>query len=137
MLGNVPSRDQMVILQDLARILQKMVILQDLAKRMVILQDSCKTNGYLVSFLQNERLSCKILAKRMAILQDSGKTIGYLARFLQKMVILQDVARFWQKFLQDDVSSCKILPDSGRILQDNHSDPTWGAFAHNVKTPLF
>ena len=64
----------------------------------------------------------------MAILQDAGKTNGYLARFLQKMVILQDLARFWQKFLQDDVSSCKILPDSGKILQDNHSDPTWEPF---------
>ena len=42
------------------------------------------------------------------------------------MVILQDLARFWQKFLQDDVSSCKILPDSGKILQDNHSNPAWG-----------
>ena len=41
------------------------------------------------------------------------------------MVILQDLARFWQKFLQDDVSSCKILPNSGKILQDNHSDPAW------------
>ena len=49
----------------------------------------------------------------------------YLVRFLQKMVILQDLARFWQKFLQDEVSSCKILPDSGKTLQDNHSDPAW------------
>ena len=59
-LKNYPRRDQMVILQDLARILQKMVILQDLARRWI----SCK-------ILQDEWLSCKILARRMVILQDS------------------------------------------------------------------
>ena len=44
----------MVILQDLARILQKMVILQDLARRWL----SCK-------ILQDGWLSCKILAKKI------------------------------------------------------------------------
>ena len=58
--GN-PSQDQMVILQDLPRFLQKMVILHNLATKWLsckILQDdghlarSCKKNGYLVKFLQ-------------------------------------------------------------------------------------
>ena len=58
----------------------KMVILQDCASQMVILQDLCKTNGY--------------LARRMVILQDlarkSCKTMHRLARFAR---ILQDLAR--------------------------------------------
>ena len=58
---NSPSPDQMVILQDSARIFQKLPILEDLAKKMVILQG-----------LAEKRLSCKICQKN-----------GYLARFLQ------------------------------------------------------
>ena len=53
---NYPSQDQMVILQDLPRFMQKMVILHDLARKCLsckILQDdgylarSGKKNGYL------------------------------------------------------------------------------------------
>ena len=38
----------------LARSCKTMVILQDLARRMVILQDSCKTDGYLARFLRKK-----------------------------------------------------------------------------------
>ena len=85
---------------------------------MVILQDPCKSNGYLARSLQVEWLSCKILASRMVILQDSCKSNGYLARFLQDDGYL---ARSCKKILQDDASSCKILQESCKILQDNHS----------------
>ena len=60
-----------------------MVIVQDLASRMVILQDSHKSNDYPASFLQVEWLSCKILTSQMIILQASYKSNGYLARFLK------------------------------------------------------
>ena len=69
-----PSQDQMVILQDLPRFLQKMVILHDLARKSLsckILQDdgylarSCKKNGCLARFLQvrsgRELLSLAVL----------------------------------------------------------------------------
>ena len=49
--GNYPSRDQMVILQDSARILQELPILQDLTEKWL----SCEIwqkNGYLERFLQ-------------------------------------------------------------------------------------
>ena len=49
---------------------------------MVILQDSCKTDGYLARFLQDGWLSCKIL-------QDFGrkscKTMYRLARFCKHL----------------------------------------------------
>ena len=48
---NSPSQDQMVILQDLPRFLQKMVILHDLAKNGYLAR-SCKKSGYLARFLQ-------------------------------------------------------------------------------------
>ena len=57
---NIPSQDQMVILQDSAGILQKLPILQDLAE-----------NGYLAR-PGKKWLSCEICQKN-----------GYLARFLQ------------------------------------------------------
>ena len=50
---------------------------------MVILQDSCRSNGYLARFVQVNWVSCKIRASQMVILQDSCKSIGYLARFVQ------------------------------------------------------
>ena len=68
--GAYPSRDQMVILQDSARILQKLPILQDLAENCL----SCKIwqkNGYLarpgrkmviLQDLPEKWLSCKTLA---------------------------------------------------------------------------
>ena len=101
----------MVILQDLARILQKMVILQDLARRWL----SCK-------ILQDEWLSCKILASRMVILQDSCKSNGYLARFLQvEWLSCKIFARRWLscKILQENLARrCIVLQDLARILQD-------------------
>ena len=60
-LVDFPSRDQMDILQDSARILKKLSISQDMSKRcylarsdrkMVILQDLCQKNGYLARFLR-------------------------------------------------------------------------------------
>ena len=56
--ANHPRRDQMVILQDSARILQKTVILQDSGRKMVILQD-----------LPEKWLSCKICKKRGLIVK--------------------------------------------------------------------
>ena len=47
----IPSRDQMVILQDSVRILQKLSILQDLAEKWLYCK-ICQKNGYLVRFLQ-------------------------------------------------------------------------------------
>ena len=64
-----------VILQHLARFRKK--ILQDDVSSCKIRARSCKiTDGYLERFLQDGWLSCKILARRM--------------------VILQDLARFWK-----------------------------------------
>ena len=73
-----PRRHQMFILQDLARILQKMVILQDLARRwlsceilarrIVILQDLARIWK---KILQDDVSSCKILQKSCKILQDN------------------------------------------------------------------
>ena len=84
---------------------------------MVILQDSCKTDGYLAR-------SCKIseenIARRCIVLQDSTRFLqdnGWLSCKIlaRRMFILQDLARFRKKILQDDVSSCKILQDSCKI----------------------
>ena len=54
-----PSRDQMVILQDSARILQKLSILQDQAEKWLSCK-ICQKNGYLARS-----------ARKMVILQDS------------------------------------------------------------------
>ena len=52
-----PSRDQMVILQDSARILQKLSILQELPEKWLSCK-ICQKNGYLARFWQK---SCKIM----------------------------------------------------------------------------
>ena len=46
-----PSRDQMVILEDSARILQKLSIMQDVPERWLSCK-ICRKNGYLARFLQ-------------------------------------------------------------------------------------
>ena len=72
-----PSRDQMVILQDSARILQKLPILQDLAEKWL----SCKTwqkNGYLARS-----------ARKMVILQDSCKFVPV------------ELSSYWLSFMQN------------------------------------
>ena len=63
-----PSQDQMVILQDLPRFLQKKVILQDLAGRRL----SCK-------ILQEEWLSCKFPANSF---RSSSAIIGCFRRII-------------------------------------------------------
>ena len=71
------SRDQMVILQDSARILQKLPILQDLAEKWL----SCKTwqkNGYIARS-----------ARKMVILQDSGKFVPV------------ELSSYWLSFMQN------------------------------------
>ena len=74
----------MVILQDSARILQKLPILQDLAEKWL----SCKTwpkNGYLARS-----------ARKMVILQDSCKFVpvelsSYWLSFMQNILFLAEI----------------------------------------------
>ena len=76
--------------------------------RTAILQDSCKTNGYLVRFWQNEWLSCKILANRRAILQ-------YSCKKLLSCKILQDSGRNSWKTMYRLARFCQILAKSCKI----------------------
>ena len=71
-----PSRDQMVILQDSARILQKLSILHDLAEKWLSCK-ICQKNGYLARS-----------ARKMVILQDSCKFVPV------------ELSSYWLLFMQ-------------------------------------
>ena len=82
------------------------------ARWMVILQDSCKTKGYLAR-------SCKITLCLARILQDNHSSCKYANKW---NLIEQDRNETRTLLpINFDVSSCKILPESCKILQDNHS----------------
>ena len=109
----------MVILQDIKRFVQDMVILQGsfILSKNSYLAGSCRflsRNGFLARFIQ-ELLSCKILCKNV-----------YHARSCKilflKMVILQDLAKnIILKILKDEGVYCNIIICNPRVM--NTIDP--------------